>query len=160
MLRLLKASRVAMLSTALGGLFVSCGREVSVNDAPIAPALPTAATNGVAAAAASTPAPRAEFEKLKGRWLRPDGNYVLEIKEAGASGRIEAAYFNPNPIRVSKAEARMEGGAAKVLVELRDTGYPGCTYTLAHDPQSDQLVGTYFQAAMGETFEVVFTRLR
>lgn len=145
----------------LAWMLVSCGRQAQVQETPAPPSAPGATTNAtVSAAPAAAPAPRAEFEKIKGRWLRPDGNYVLEIKEAGASGRIEAAYFNPNPIRVSRAEVRMEGPAAKVFVELRDTGYPGCTYTLTHDAQSDQLVGVYFQAAMGESFEVVFTRMK
>jgi hypothetical protein len=30
---------------------------------------------------------------LNGRWLRPDGGYVLEIR--GATGTIEATYLNP-----------------------------------------------------------------
>lgn len=39
-----------------------------------------------------------EFEKLKGKWLRPDGGYVLEIKRLLPQNELEAAYFNPNPI--------------------------------------------------------------
>jgi hypothetical protein len=38
--------------------------------------------------------------------------------------------------------------------------YPGSTYTLEHNPQSDQLFGQYFQAAMQQTFEVVFARVK
>jgi hypothetical protein len=146
---------------ALAWLGVSCGREAPVQDSPSKPSATAVATNpATPVVSASAPAPRAEFEKVKGRWLRPDGNYVLEIKGASASGQLDAAYFNPNPIRVSKAEVKMDGSTAKVYVELRDAGYPGCTYTLTHDPQSDQLVGVYFQAAMGESFDVVFTRLK
>ena len=48
----------------------------------------------------------------------------------------------------------------EVVVELRDTGYPGCTYTLEYNPQSDQLFGQYFQAAQQATYEVVFARMK
>jgi hypothetical protein len=73
---------------------------------------------------------------------------------------VDAAYFNPKPIQVSKAEATGEGAATKVFIELRDAGYPGCTYTLAYDPQTDQLRGIYFQAALGQNFDVVFFRIK
>ena len=98
------------------------------------------------------------FEELKGRWRRPDGGYIIEIRNVDATGKMDAAYSNPKPINVSKAEATREGSLTKVFIELRDTGYPGSTYTLAYDPQSDQLKGVYFQAAMQQNFEVVFFR--
>jgi hypothetical protein len=87
---------------------------------------------------------KAEFDRLKGRWLRPDGGYVLEIREIDGSGKMVAAYFNPRPINVARAEASQEGTATKVFIELRDTNYPGSTYTLTYDPASDQLTGVYF----------------
>jgi len=148
----------AVLAALLSLAAVSCDRKGDGSSPPVPPAPPATPTES--RPSSSSPAPRAEFEKLQGRWLRPDGNYVLEIKSVSAGGALEAAYYNPNPIRVAKAEVKMEGTAAKVFVELRDAGYPGCTYTLTHDAQSDQLVGVYFQAAMGESFDVVFTRLR
>jgi len=52
------------------------------------------------------------------------------------------------------------GAALKVFVELRAPGYPGSTYTLTYDAQRDQLQGTYFQAALGQTFAVAFVRLK
>src|SRR4026209_900953 len=52
--------------------------------------------------AASTSRP--EFQKLIGRWQRPDGGYVFEVKSVAADGAMEAAYFNPKSIRVAKAE--------------------------------------------------------
>ncbi|OGR31583.1 MAG: hypothetical protein A2139_13870 [Desulfobacca sp. RBG_16_60_12] len=70
------------------------------------------------------------------------------------------AYFNPRPINVSRAEAAQEGTTTKVFIELRDTNYPGSTYTLAYDPQSDQLKGVYFQAALQQSFDVVFVRMK
>ena len=43
-----------------------------------------------------------------GRWLRPDGGYILEIKSIDASGAMQADYFNPNPIHVAKAEVKAQ----------------------------------------------------
>ena len=100
------------------------------------------------------------FQKLTGRWLRPDGGYILEIKSVDdRSGKMEAAYLNPKPIHVAKAEATREGAGLKIFVELRDVNYPGSTYTLAHDPAKDQLAGIYYQAALQQQFEVVFERM-
>lgn len=45
-----------------------------------------------------------------------------------------------------------------VFVELKDKGYPGSTYTLAYDPETDRLEGIYYQATMKQEFEVVFQR--
>ena len=98
--------------------------------------------------------------KLIGKWERPDGGYVLEVKGVDSSGKADVAYYNPNPINVSRAAAWREKGATKLVIELRDVGYPGCTYTLEHNPQSDQLFGQYFQAAQQATYEVVFARLK
>jgi hypothetical protein len=108
----------------------------------------------------AAPEARAGFDRLKGRWRRPDGGYVLEIREIDASGKMVAAYFNPRPINVSRAEASQEGTTTKVFIELRDKNYPGSTYTLTYDPGSDQLKGTYFQAALQQSFEVVFVRIK
>jgi uncharacterized protein (DUF2147 family) len=100
------------------------------------------------------------FEEFKGRWRRPDGGYIIEIRNVDATGKMDVAYFNPKPINVSQAEATREGSATKVFIELRDVGYPGSTYTLTYDPQSDQLKGVYFQAAMQQKFDVVFFRTK
>ena len=100
------------------------------------------------------------FGRLNGRWLRPDGGYVLEIRGADGGGAIEVAYLNPRPINVARAEATREGSAVKLFVELRAPGYPGSTYTLTYDPKRDQLQGAYFQAALGQTFDVFFTRIK
>jgi hypothetical protein len=100
------------------------------------------------------------FDKLNGRWLRPDGGYVLEIRSVDASGKIDAAYLNPNPISVSKAEATRDGSTVKVFVELRAPNYPGSTYTLTYDPQRDQLTGIYFQAVQQQNFDVSFVRMK
>jgi hypothetical protein len=98
--------------------------------------------------------------KLAGKWLRPDGGYVLELAEIGFGGTLTASYRNPNPINVSRAAWRLEEGFVVVSVELRDVNYPGSTYTLAHFPDRDVLAGYYYQAVQGQTFEVVFERLK
>jgi hypothetical protein len=113
---------------------------------------------GTAAPPADAKAPGAH--PLAGRWLRPDGGYVLDIRTVGADGKVEAAYFNPGPIRVSRAEVRGEGDTRSLFVELRDVNYPGCTYNLRHDAAKDQLVGVYYQAALQQQFDVVFERMK
>ena len=99
-----------------------------------------------------------DFMVLKGRWDRTDGSYVIEIKSVDAGGRMQAAYYNPNPINVSRAEAARSGTAVTVFIELRAPGYPGSTYTLIHDPKSDELKGIYHHAGLQKNFEVVFVR--
>ncbi len=116
---------------------------------------PPAAESG-----AAEPARAADFEKLKGRWLRQDGDYVLEIRDVAESGKTEAAYFNPRPIHVARAETASKAGSIEVFVELRDAGYPGCTYRLRYRPGPDQLEGTYYQAADGASYDVTFDRMK
>ena len=103
---------------------------------------------------------KAGFEVLEGRWLRPDGGYIVQIRSVDASGTMDAGYFNPRPINVSKAQAMRDGGKMKVLIELSDVGYPGSTYTLTYDPKEDVLRGVYFQAAVKQNFDVYFTRMK
>ncbi len=103
---------------------------------------------------------RGEFEALSGRWLRPDGGYIFEIRAVDPSGKIDARYFNPRPINIAKAEATRDGSKLNVFFELRAPNYPGSTYKLMYDPKQDQLRGTYFQAALGQTFDVYFVRMK
>jgi hypothetical protein len=98
------------------------------------------------------------FGKLAGRWLRPDGGYVLDIRKIRPDGTIEATYLNPRPINVSQARASRDGSTVRVFVELRAPNYPGSTYTLTYDAKRDELYGVYFQALEGRSFDVVFVR--
>ena len=100
------------------------------------------------------------YQKVQGRWQRGDGGYIIDIRKVEADGTLTVAYLNPRPINVAKAEASMAGDALKVFVELRDVNYPGSIYQLTYDPAADRLRGTYFQAALGETYDVEFTRLK
>jgi hypothetical protein len=116
-------------------------------------------------ATAPTAAPTADarakpdFQKLKGKWVRPDGGYVIEIKSVANNGKMEAAYYNPAPIYVSRAVALLDGAMIKVFMELRAENYPGSTYTLMYDPKSDQLSGIYYQALQQQSYEVFFVRM-
>jgi hypothetical protein len=103
--------------------------------------------------------PGAGVTGLEGRWQRPDGGYVLEIRKVFPSGVADAAYFNPNPIRVARATATGDPSSATVFVELQDINYPGSTYTLNYDPRRDILEGIYYQAMLDQSFDVVFVRL-
>lgn len=132
-------------------LLVSCGPKP-----PAEPGPNPATTN---TAVLSTGVVKPEFAKLLGKWARPDGDYVLEIKEIDPAGKLEAGYFNPDPIKVAQARALRDGEVTKVFVELRDVNYPGCTYSLSYDPQHDQLFGTYFQAALNQTYDITFGRM-
>ena len=96
--------------------------------------------------------------KLVGRWLRPDGGYILEIRSATSDGKLDAGYFNPNSIHVAKAEWVEKDGKLYVLTELQDVNYPGSTYGLEYKVAQDKLVGSYYQAVEKSTFDVEFVR--
>ena len=119
---------------------------------------------GVAAAGAAdtgkaVPA-QTDFQRLEGKWGRPDGGYVLELKSIKKDGSLAAAYFNPRPIRVFRAEIANKNGTITLFVELRDVNYPGSTYTLQYDAATDRLKGAYFPAVENKNFNVQFLRVR
>ena len=103
---------------------------------------------------------RTMARSLQGRWTRPDGGYVLEIKGVAADGRLDAAYFNPRPVHVAEARAFREGSTIKVTVELRDQNYPGSTYNLRFDPRTDRLDGDYYQAVARQHYPIFFVRTK
>ena len=115
---------------------------------------------GIVSAIVLVQGERGGFEILVGRWLRLDGGYILEIRAVDLSGKIDALYLNPRPINIAKAEATRDGSKLNVFFELRAPNYPGSTYTLIYDPKQDKLRGTYFQAALGQTFDVYFVRMK
>jgi hypothetical protein len=111
-----------------------------------------------APSAPSMSEPPGAFAALSGRWVRPDGGYVISIKSVDASGKLDASYANPNPLPFYTAMATADGGTLKLFFELRAGGYNGSTYTLNYDAAGDRLKGTYYQAVAKQTFEVVFVR--
>lgn len=96
---------------------------------------------------------------LVGKWLRPDGGYILELRGATDDGKLDAAYFNPRPIHVSASTWRRSDEIGLVVgITLTDRGYPGATYLLRYVAKDDKLVGAYNQPAANQTFDVEFER--
>ncbi len=104
--------------------------------------------------------PQADPARMTGRWLRLDGGYILELSGVGPKGLVKAAYFNPRPINVSRAEWRRQEDRLGLFVELHDINYPRSTHTLVYQGKNDRLVGIYYQAALRQKFEVEFVRMR
>ncbi len=140
--------RIAALVCSAGLLCLldGCGQKSTAPEKPAAPSAPSQ--------------PKPELQKLVGKWERPDGGYVLELKTVDGSGKFEAGYFNPGPIHVERAQGVVDSEGTRLVVELRDENYPGCIYKLQYDAKLDQLYGTYYQAAMDQTFDVAFGRLK
>ena len=117
------------------------------------------ATDPKAGSTATVAAAPESLRKVYGRWVRDDGGYVLEIRSGAAGGVLDASYFNPKSIRVSRAAWHEGVGRMQILIELNDVGYPGSTYVLRHDPATDRLLGQYTQPALRQTFEIEFSRV-
>jgi len=154
-----KSSRVSWIlvvlavAVALAGIYLVFMRQGPSSGDTERTAGPGSSRRADGAAPASV-----DFQVLVGKWVRPDGGYVISVRSVDPKGRVDAGYFNPRPINVSRAEASVEGKAVKLFMELQAAGYPGSTYELIYDPGNDALVGVYFQAAMQQSFEVVFVR--
>jgi hypothetical protein len=148
---------VALIAVAAFGVWWWRTRPADA-PSPVSPSAEAQTTN--APPPANAAAARPEFEKLKGKWQRPDGGYVIDIRSVDADGKLDAAYFNPKPIHVARTQAAMDGTSLKVFIELRDVNYPGSTYTLVYEPDGDQLKGIYYQALQQQSFEVNFVRMK
>ncbi len=101
-----------------------------------------------------------DLPKLEGRWVRPDGGYILDLRDFKKDGSVTAFYFNPGPIKVFTATWDRKEGKINLFVELRDVNYPGSKYNLEYDPGSDRFKGTYFQAVEKRTFSIEFVRTK
>lgn len=99
-------------------------------------------------------------QKLAGQWERTDGGYRFVLEDIKSDGSMKASYFNPGSIHVHQSNWKLENEKLHVFVELRDTNYPGSTYTLNYDKDRDLLTGIYFQAAMNQSYEIEFTRIK
>ena len=99
-----------------------------------------------------------DYNQLVGRWQRPDGGYILEIRSVSPNGKLDVGYFNPNSIHVGRAEWVVKDKKLYVLVELQDANYPGSTYGLEYRLATDVLVGNYFQAVEQSNYDVEFIR--
>ena len=156
MLLLPSSCRACLAGVALIAATSSCQKSEAPAAKAVAPASAPASSSAAAAKPAATlPEP---VRKVLGKWLRSDGTYVLELRSADLSGVIDAGYFNPKSIHVSRAIWMQGSSGLQVVVELNDVGYPGATYVLSHDPQADRLVGQYTQPQMQQTFDIDFVR--
>ena len=99
-------------------------------------------------------------KELVGKWNRFDGSYSIQITKVNEDGSMDAAYFNPGPIKVGKAGWEVNEGTIQIYVELRDVNYPGSTYRLSLNNKTKEMSGTYYQAVTKETFEVFFERTK
>ncbi len=115
---------------------------------------------GTAQAEVKPSAGAVDAKQIEGRWVRPDGGYILQLQDVKEDGRLTATYLNPKPINVSQAKVLCKEGTITLFVELRDVNYPGSTYTLDFESAADRLKGTYYQAVMKQTFEVEFVRIK
>lgn len=104
--------------------------------------------------------PVADTERLVGRWVRPDGGYLLEFSTFTADGNLTATYNNQRPVHVAQAKWRANAAGVDLFIELRDVNYPGSTYRLHYAPASDRLQGIYFQAMYQQSYPVEFIRSR
>ena len=98
------------------------------------------------------------YENLIGKWVRPDGGYVLDITTVHRDGKIEMAYLNPRPINVSKAQVNIKSDKIEIFIELRDRNYPGNYYTLTFDSKANRLVGVYHHLGLNQNFDVYFIK--
>ena len=150
------AGLLSLAALLLAGSAGCSKSEPSAKSSGTSAAAPAAAATAPAAPVDNS-AP-AEVQKMIGRWLRSDGTYALEIRGADRSGVVQAGYYNPKSINVSRAIWMRGPDGLQVIVELNDVGYPGATYVLSHDTAEDRLVGKYNQPQMGQTFDVDFVR--
>jgi hypothetical protein len=122
--------------------------------------LPSASVNSASNASSPDSMVRSPISEqlLRGRWLRRDGGYVIEVGNAQPDGRLEAAYFNPRSVNVSRAEWHRSNHDLHVFVELRQANYPGATYKLRYLPATDRLEGDYYQPLYKQIFPVHFVR--
>ncbi len=103
-------------------------------------------------------AEKPDFKVIIGEWVRPDGGYIVRVRNVNPDGSVDAGYFNPGKINIAEANVSLWKGLLRLFLKLQDKGYPGSTYTLYYYPEKDALTGFYYQAAIGQTYEVVFLR--
>ena len=134
-------------------LLTGCNQPVSK---PKSVAAPPSKSNAVAPSTSETP----DYKILVGEYLRSDGDYTIKILSGTADGKLDVAYFNPNPIHVGKANWEFKNNIFVVGVELRDVNYPGSTYILQYFPAEKKMAGKYYQAVEKVYYDVEFSRIK
>ncbi len=85
-----------------------------------------------------------ERSDFYGDWTRGDGGYRMEIEaSAEVESGVVARYFNPSPINVESATFEETDEQLRLVIVLRDEGYPGSTYQLEFLAERVVLVGSY-----------------
>ncbi len=105
-----------------------------------------------------SPATKADYGIIAGKWQRTDGNYLIKVSDVLSDGQVTVEYFNPRSIHVAQAAISTEKEIIKLTVKFQDKGYEGSTYRLYYYVKEDALLGFYYQAPMDKTFEVIFLR--
>ena len=93
-----------------------------------------------------------------GEWVRPDDGYIIRVRGVKPDGSVDVGYFNRREINISEANVTKWKGMVKLFIKFQDKGYPGSTYKLFYYAEKDALAGFYYQAALKQTFKVVFLR--
>lgn len=132
----------------------------AAKDVTTATNVPPLAGAETAAAAPAKELSAVARQKLLGNWQRTDAEYQISIRNVRADGSADAEYLNPRPIHVARSAVVEADAELGFFMELQDVGYPGSTYTLQYDAANDTLAGVYYQAAMQQSYEVVFARQR
>ena len=87
---------IVLLAVVIGApLGFGWWRAEQADTPPTAPSTQATATPSPAAMAATAPG----VQKLQGKWLRPDGGYVIEVRNVEDGGTMDVAYFNPGRSR-------------------------------------------------------------
>lgn len=99
-----------------------------------------------------------ERSDFYGDWTRGDGGYRLEVEASGeAESGVVARYFNPDPINVESANFEETDEGLRLVIVLRDEGYPGSSYQLEYFAERMVLLGAYARPG-GQPSEVYFVR--
>src|SRR4051794_32407610 len=98
---------IALLIFAIAAVLVSNSKSKSTTKKSLG------ASSAVPQAALSS----AE-KQLVGHWLRPDGGYVIEIREAKPDGQLDASYFNPSIVNISRADWKRDESGMQISIEL------------------------------------------
>ena len=146
-----KKQLVLIFSTAISILIFSCNQEEEKKET-------TEPSSTSSEPVVQPPRKSADSSVLIGDWVRADAPYEIKISELLGNGALKAGYFNPRSINVGKALWTSADGTLKIYIELRDVNYPGSNYNLTYLPENDSLVGKYFQAVEGVTYDIGFSR--
>jgi hypothetical protein len=134
-------------------VFAGCKQSVSkLKNEPT----PAPKSNVIAPAVTEKP----DYNLLVGEYLRSDGGYTIKILSGSPDGKLDVAYFNPNPIHVGKANWEFNNNSFVIGIELRDVNYPGSTYMLQYLPATKKLAGKYYQAVEKVYYDVEFSRIK